>query len=435
MIKHQGKISEALQNIKKIPNVVATLFPQAQNKKGILEKATYTLKNNYATKNDVTDGSSHILADFKPGYNATIVDKLDQAGAALLAKVHLDELALGGTGLHSAFGPITNPHNTKRIIGGSSSGSAASLISGVTFSIGSDTGDSVRNPASFIGKVGFKPSYGAISRYGLFAFATSLDTVGYLTHNVTDVINVSQVLYGIDPQDMTSRDIAKPIMKKQKPFQIAILKNVMALFPLAYQKQFYDFVNKLKTLNIKIIEVDIDLDLLKALDITYSILSFSEASSNLANLNGIAFGAREEGHNWETIMTNTRSHKFGYLLQRRLTLGAYFLAIENQDKLFIKAQKVRRLIVEEFNRIYQKYDFILSIATPIAPYINKGKDDDIINSYLIHSNFEGSPSIVLPFGKHENMPFGISLDAHQDQDQALLSAALYLETIIGGAHE
>lgn len=432
MIKHKGNIEKALKFIAKEKSAIVKIFPKAKNGNGLLSNATYTLKNNYATINDETHASSLILTNFYPGYNATIVEKLNKSGAALLAKVHLDELALGGTGLHSAFGIIKNPLDKSRIIGGSSSGSAATLVDGVTFSIGSDTGDSVRNPASYIGKVGFKPSYGAISRYGLFAFATSLDTVGYLTHNVNDAITISQVLYGQDLNDMTSRNVTKPINEKIKPFKIAILKNYLQLFDQNYQDQFNDLITQLKKQGIKIIEKDFDLDLLKAINVTYSILSFSEASSNLANLSGITFGQSIEGNNWDQIMTKTRSEKFGQVLQRRLTLGAYFLAIENQKELFEKAQKVRRLVVEAFNKIYQEADFILNIATPIAPKINEGKEDTIINDYLIHSNFEGSPSIVLPFALHQKMPFGICLDTKLDNDQKLLSVALYLETIIKG---
>lgn len=430
MIKSQGNVQQALKKAKSQKNVWSFLNDRVSN-----ADIVYSAKNNIATKNEVTNASSLILDGFFPGYDATIIQKLNASGASMIGKTHLDELAMGGTGTHSAYGLITNPWDSSRIIGGSSSGAAASLVPGVTAAIGSDTGDSIRNPASYVGKVGFKPSYGAVSRYGLYAYATSLDTIGWITHNVNDAIAIADLAYGQDLQDMTSRSVAKPVQKILKPKRIAIFPNIIRLYDEKYQELFAQLVASLKKENIEIVSKHFDPQLLKTIDSVYSIISFSEASSNLANLNGIAFGQRKDGHDWNEIMTNTRSQGFGPMLQRRMTLGAYFLAIENQKDLFERAQKIRRLLVNEFEKHKKDVDCILNIAAPIAPKINQPRSNVLQEGYLILSNLAGTPSVVLPFGKVDNMPFGLVVDSKVDTDQKLLSHALFIENILGVNHE
>lgn len=278
-------------------NAVAFLYPSTQVNKienKPFSNATITVKDNYATKDAPTTGSSLILENFKPNYNATIVEKLLSNGANIVAKVHLDELALGGTGTHSAFGLIKNKIDESRLSGGSSSGSVSTFTKNIAIAIGSDTGDSVRLPASYNGTIGFKPSYGAISRYGLFAYASSLDTVAYFGHSVNDIIVASQVMFGRDEKDMTSVDVEINNVIKTKP------KSVLMLDFSSFNKDFVNkSINKLKEklvaegVNVEVIKPN--LDILECIKPIYKVISFSEASSNLANLNGIAFGSRIEG--------------------------------------------------------------------------------------------------------------------------------------------
>ena len=423
------------QAINELTNNASTahLYENKNIKKGDMSGVVVTLKDLYATKDAPTQSSSKMLDGFKPSYDATIVKKLKDAGASIVAKVHLDELALGGTGQYSAYGKIDNPLDSSRIVGGSSSGSIATFTNSIGLAVGSDTGDSVRQPASYKGVYGYKPSYGAISRYGMFPFASSLDTVSYFNHSIEDVIMSSRTLFGKDELDMTSKDVELPINESKKPKTVGILKGVKLL---DYQvKAYNDASKKLKKENIEIKEFEISNELLESLGLVYEIISYSEASSNDSNLNGISFGPGAKGKDWNEIMFNARTKLFGFQAHRRFALGAYFLLEENQEDIFVKAQKVRRIIVNKFNKIKEQVDLLMFPAAPIAPKISLGKSDSIVNSYLSYSNLAGSPSLVIPFGKHDGMPFGMVLDGLIYKDKDLLSYSLYIDKILGGKNE
>ncbi|CNR93408.1 Glutamyl-tRNA(Gln) amidotransferase subunit A [Salmonella enterica subsp. enterica serovar Typhimurium str. DT104] len=289
MTKFQLSFQEALEKLKNDKNnTVAYFFQEKNNKKGVLANKFFSIKSNFATTEGVSHASSISLLNFKPSYNATVFQKLINAGAQPLVKVHNDELGLGGKGLFSAFGKIVNPLDKTKLIGGSSSGSAAT-INFVHFAIGSDTGDSIRRPASFIGKVGFKPSYGAVSRYGLFPYATSLDTVAWLTHNVLDSILVSQVVFGSDENDLTSVEIDVKNVEKTKPKKVAFLDFDTEIEDYVVKK-LYKLRNILKSDQVEIEIIKPDLNLLKTILPVYEIISYSEATSNLSAINGITFG-------------------------------------------------------------------------------------------------------------------------------------------------
>ncbi|NQZ66259.1 MAG: Asp-tRNA(Asn)/Glu-tRNA(Gln) amidotransferase subunit GatA [Mycoplasmatales bacterium] len=431
MIKIKGNIAQAKKDLENNPGVSFIYKDSKIFDEGPLAGAVITIKDLYATNDAPTQSSSKILENFNSGYDATIIKKLKKSGASIVGKVHLDELALGGTGTYSAYGLIDNPLNKDRIVGGSSSGSASTLNENITASIASDTGDSTRLPASYNGLVGYKPSYGAISRYGQFSYASSLDTVGVMAHNVNDALVIASSLFGKDELDMTSINVEKPINDVIKPKKVAFLKNVKGLKD--YQIEKYDFLKKqLIKENIEIVEFEIDENLVETIDIVYQIISFSEASSNNSNLNGIAFGNASSGNGWNEIMTNTRTAKFGPLASRRFTLGAFFLSSDQIKDTFYKAQKVRRLIVAEFKKIKKDVDILLFPASSIAPKKNEEKDSSFYGSYLIHSNLEGSPSITIPWGKHKNMPFGLSIDGRRKEDKKLISHALYIEKLLEG---
>ena len=435
MFLNKGNFNQAIKELKNNSNnAVATVFGnQNSNNKGTLSNVTFTLKNNYAKKFDTTDGSSYLLEGFNPWYNATIVDKLFKSGATLVATTNLDEFGLGGTGEYSNYGLIMNPLNKDYYVGGSSSGAAATFTKNIGFAIGSDTGDSVRLPASNIGAVGFKPSYGAVSRYGLFAYSSSLDTVSWFTHNVNDSIILSQVLFGKDKLDLTSTDVKIDNVKIKKPKKVAYL-NCFDLIEDYVEDSYKELIKTLRNENIEVVEIKPDKQLLDAIKIVYEIISFSEASSNLSNLTGVGFGQRIEGKNWEETFKNTRSYGFGLMVQRRLALGSFYLEQQNQEEYFIRAQKVRRLISNWFNKIYDEFDILIY---PSSPRIAPKKDDEKTNKYgfmsyiLTASNLVGNPSINMKLGEFNKMPFNISIDSKIYSDEKLLSYALYIEKKIG----
>ncbi|MBT1409025.1 Asp-tRNA(Asn)/Glu-tRNA(Gln) amidotransferase subunit GatA [Mycoplasma bovis] len=430
-LENKGNFNKALDELKNDKNnCVSSLYTKKRASiDGILENSVFTIKDNYATDDQKATASSMILKNFKPYYNATAIQKLLDAGAIPVAKVHCDELALGGTGKHSAFGLITNPFDSSRLAGGSSSGSAATLTSNVSFSLGSDTGDSVRLPASYNGIVGFKPSYGAISRFGLFAFASSLDTVAYFAHNVNDIAVLSRVMFGKDPRDMTSLDVKIDNVIKAKPQKIGVLNvNYLEKF---VDKEYKKLINKLsKSTTVEL--VSIDEKLYKAIKPVYEIISFSEASSNLANLNGVAFGSRKDGNNWEEIMTNTRADGFGEMVQLRLALGSFFLHSKNQEEMILKAQKVRRLIKEHIDSILNQYDVVIyPCAADYAPYIDdsKNRSHGYMDYILTGANLSGNPSLSLPWIKND-LFVNLSIDSKIYDDEKLLSYALWIEEFL-----
>lgn len=433
MIKHIGNIEKSIQDIKKNIATVET-FEKAKFSEGKMNGAVVTLKDLYANKETELWASSEILKGFKPHYDSTVVKKLKEAGAAIVARVHMDELALGGTGEYSAFGKISNPLDETRLSGGSSSGSVATFTKNVSVAIGSDTGDSVRLPASYNGIFGFKPSYGAISRYGQASYASSLDTVAYFTHNIEDIITTSSTLYGIDEKDMSSRDVEVPIFGAKKPKIIGVLTNRDTLED--YQLKAYEkFIEVCKKDGIEIKEITFDKNLLELINVVYKIISYSEASSNDARLTGVSYGNRVEGSDWSEIMSNTRTEKLGEMVKRRLTIGAYALSSDNFMDIFVKAQSVRTVITNMFKEALDSVDILAFPSTPIAPKQGAKIKKKWSNNYLINANLAGTPSLNIPLSKYDGMPFGISLDASLYEDKKLLEYSTYINSLIGGTDE
>ncbi|WP_373435700.1 amidase family protein [Metamycoplasma equirhinis] len=429
---------ENLQNDKN--NAISHVFFNAKlNNFGPLKNKIFTIKDNYADVNVTACGSSKILEAFKPQYKATVINLLENAGATCVARTNLDEFGLGGSGEYSAFGLIKNPLNSDYLVGGSSSGAAATFSKQIDFAIGSDTGDSVRKPASNIGEVGFKPSYGAISRYGQFAFATSLDTVAYFTHNVQDAILLSSVLYKQDLEhDLTSINLAFDYesVKLKTPKTIAYLDCFSELSDCV-KKSYHDLLDKLALRGITLIKITPNIKLLKSIDVLYKIIAFSEASSNLANLTGTHFGNRIVGKSWEESYIKTRSQNLGKMVQSRLILGSHFLQKENQIKYFVKAKKMRRYLIDYFTKIHESADcFIYPASNNSAPLIGKEYKRSYMDYILTYGNLVGNPSLTMKLDSDSNnMPFNIAIDSKIYQDTNLFSFALYLEKIIGGKNE
>ena len=412
-------------------NAVIEVYENMNKSIGPLANVVFTLKDVFATKNWDTTSSSNILLGFQSHYNATIFDKLVDAGATIVAKVFCDELAMAGTGTYSRSGTITNPLNKERAVGGSSSGSAATFTENIGFAIGSDTGDSVRLPASYIGKVGFKPSYGAVSRWGLFAYAPSLDTVSWFSHNINDSLQIAKTLYGFDEKDLTSLNVDLEDVIAKKPEKISYLDCFEFLDkPIAMEYQ--NFLNTLKNEGIKLNKINLNLDLLNAIKPVYDIISFSEASSNLSNLTGVHFGKRVEGNDWKDSFSKTRSAGFGFMVQRRLALGSFYLEKDNQEKLFLRAQKIRRLISDWFTKIHDECDVLIFPSSPsIAPLVKdvENNSNNLMSWILTGSNLVGNPSINFNLGVSENMPFNISIDSKIYEDKKLFAYSLYLENM------
>lgn len=411
----------------------------------LLNGIPYVLKDNYNTKGIKTTASSRMLEDYVPIYNAHVVDLLNKQGVCLIGKASMDELAMGGTNKSALTGPVYNPWDSSRIAGGSSGGSAALVGSGVVpFALGSDTGDSIRKPAGFCGIVGFKPTWGRISRYGVIPYASSLDHVGAFTRNVRDMAIVTEALAGRDERDMTSSTREVPhylenLTDDIKGMKIAVLKTVSdEIRNPDIKANFEMVVNTLKNLGAIVEDVNMPVELLRTLLPTYTIIANSEATSNHSCLDGIKYGNRQEGQTTDDVMINSRTHGFGDHIKRRFILGNLALATENQERMFRKAQRVRRLVVEELNKIYKDYDIILTPnGGSVAPKVDEATDDRLSDEYLILENhlclgnFAGAPSLSLPSGFVDNMPVAVNLMGRIFEEQTVLNVSYALENTLG----
>lgn len=406
----------------------------------------FVIKDNMSTKDVPTTASSNILRGYVPVFDATVVAKLKEVHAVPIGKATLDELAMGGTGTTGHLGVTYNPYDRshKRLVGGSSCGSAAVTADGIVpFALGSDTGDSTRKPASYAGLVGLKPTWGRISRYGLFPFAPSFDTVGIFTRSVKDCAYVLNATSGQDSKDMTSSprpvvDYAKDIENCDKKYKIAVIKEIFdAVKDEDIKKAFMKNVEQLKELGFAVDFVHMSTKMLQSIFATYFIISCAEATSNNANMDGIKFGPLSKGDTYEEVMKDARTKGFGELIKRRFIIGSFALMRENKDELFIRAQRNRRAIVDALNEIYKNYDFIYSIAAPsIAPRIGEASDrlsDEylIADNHLVLGNFAGLPSLTLPLGMKEELPFGVNVMGRAFDEVGVFKLSYQIEKLTG----
>lgn len=404
-------------------------------------------KDNTTTKGVLTTAGSKILSNYVPVFNADIVDRLEKEGAVCIAKASLDELAMGGTNTTCFKGVAHNPWDVRRMTGGSSGGSAALVSTGcVAMATGSDTGDSIRKPASFCGVVGVKPTYGRISRYGIVPYASSLDHVGYFTSSIEDACLTLEVMAGRDDRDMTSSNLPVPEYSKLlnsdiKGRKIAVFKNVIdAIENKETVRIFNELVSKLEERGAIVHEFEFDNNLVKAMLPTYYLIANCEASSNHSNLDGVRFGVREQGETMEEIMINSRTKGFGPLCRKRFVIGSYGLFDDNQDKLFRKAQKVRRLLVEELNKCLKDYDVLIAPASgDIAPLL-EGVEDKldqmsdahlIAENHMVLGNFSGYPSMTVPMGFIEGCPIGVNLTCRAFDEESMFDFGKAIEEITG----
>lgn len=408
----------------------------------------YGIKDNFSTKDILSTGSSNTLKDYVPFFDATAVANLKKKGAVGVTKTVMDELGMGGTGTTGHTGVVHNPWDLDRMTAGSSAGSAASVACGCyPFALGSDTGDSIRKPAAYCGIVGYKPTYGMISRYGLFPFACSLDTVGVLSRSVEDAAIAVDAMKGIDPKDMTSWDssnieLYKSLNKDVKGKKLFYIKEIVDLANYenpskelkSHMENFNKTVELCKSLGIEVDEISIDKALLNAIPSVYVVISCAEATSNMSNLTGIIFGPRGEGDNPMAMMKDHRTKGFSPLIKRRFVIGSYVLQKENQEKYFINAKRVRRLIVDKMNELFEKYDgLILPVGSGPAKFIEGSKNalsssNNVLEDHLQIGNFGGFPSITIPTGFVSNLPVGVNITGKVKDDINVLNIAYALES-------
>lgn len=413
-------------------------------KDNLLWGIPFAIKDNISTKDVPTCASSDILKGYVPIYNATIIDKLIAKKAIPFAKVTLDELAMGGTGATGHLGKTTNPYDQERMVGGSSCGSAAVVANAVVpFALGSDTGDSIRKPASYAGLVGLKPTWGRISRYGLFPFTPSLDSLGFFTRSVYDSAAILNVVAGHDAHDFTSSkvkvdDYTSEINKPIKGIKIAVIKEILdSVSDVNIQNKFKETLKIYESLGAIINFVSVDRNLLKTLFPTYYIISCAEATSNNANLDGVKFGLNLEGDTFNDSLIKTRSKGFSERIKRRFIIGSYSLMAENQKELYLRATKNRHKIVDEINKVLKDHDVIFLPASPtVAPKFNNKVDqleDEylIADNYMVIANFAGLPSLTLPVGFIDHLPFGFNLTARAFEEKKLFNIAKALEDKLG----
>jgi aspartyl-tRNA(Asn)/glutamyl-tRNA(Gln) amidotransferase subunit A len=397
------------------------------------------IKDNMCTKGVRTTCSSKMLDNFIPPYEATVVEKLNSGGAVIIGKANMDEFAMGSSTEHSAFFPTHNPWDLARVPGGSSGGSAVAVAADETiYALGSDTGGSIRQPAGFCSVTGLKPTYGRVSRYGLVAFASSLDQIGPLTKDVTDCAIVLNAIAGYDNRDSTSvpqpvPDYTKCLKKDLKGLSIGVPKEyLVAGMQAEVEKALRAAINKLKELGAKI-DWEVSLPHTPHALAVYYIIAPSEASANLARYDGVKYGfSYQKTENMWEALEKTRQFGFGDEVKRRIMLGTYALSAGYYDAYYLKAQKVRTLIRREFDQAFEKYDALVTPTSPTVPFKIGEKVDDPLQMYLsdvctLPINIAGLPAISIPAGFTDGLPIGMQLISKPFGEEAILRIAYAYE--------
>ena len=416
----------------------AKSFDQKPNFDLKLPGIPMAVKDLFCTKNVKTTAGSKILHNFIPAYESTVTNNLWSQGAFLLGKLNCDEFAMGSSNETSFFGNVKNPYGEKLVPGGSSGGSASALAANLTpATIGTDTGGSIRQPASFTGTVGLKPTYGRCSRWGIVAFASSLDQAGPMTKNVEDCALLLQVISSFDPKDSTSintkvENYTSKLNEKVKGIKIGIPKEYRVdNMPEEIENLWKKGIDFLKDAGAII--KDISLPHTKYALPTYYIVAPAEASSNLARYDGVKYGHRAQGKNLNEMYENTRSEGFGDEVKRRILMGTYVLSSGYYDAYYLKAQKIRQLIKNDFDNVFKDIDAILTPSTPSAAFKIGDKSNDPISMYLndiftVPVNLAGLPAISVPAGYDKNnLPLGLQIIGKPFDEQTVLNLSLAIE--------
>jgi len=392
------------------------------------------IKDNIQVKNWSVTSGSNILQGYIAPYNATVIEKMKNAGLSPFGRVNMDEFAMGSTTESSFYGKTQNPHNAEYVPGGSSGGSAAAVGAGLAIAaLGSDTGGSIRQPAAFCGIVGMKPTYGRVSRYGLGAYASSLDQIGPMTQNVEDAAILYDIISGSDEKDSTNAqkdDKVTPKLNATRKLTIATLPKYLEGATQDVKDAYTKAIEALKSAGHTIVEremMDAKFDIS-----AYYITATAEATTNLARYDGIRYGNRVEGKNLEETFVKTRSEGFGDEVKRRIMLGNFVLSSGYYEAYYVKAQKTRHIIKEEYAKIFEEVDLILSpIAPGVAPKfgeLSNPMDMYLSDLYSISVNLAGLPALSLPIMKNaDSMPVGLQLIAKAYDEQTLFDGSLSLE--------
>jgi len=413
-------------------------FDKKKNYKGLLAGVPIAVKDLFCTKNVNTTAGSKILHNFVPTYESTVTNNLWSEGSFLLGKLNCDEFAMGSSNETSFFGNVTNPFGDKLVPGGSSGGSASAVAANLTpATIGTDTGGSIRQPASFTGTVGLKPTYGRCSRWGIVAFASSLDQAGPMTKNVEDCALLLQAMSGYDSKDSTSVDTkvdnySSKLTEKVKGLKIGIPKEYrVENMPNEIDELWKKGIDYLKDAGAVI--KNISLPHTKYALPAYYIVAPAEASSNLARYDGVKYGHRSKGNNLFEMYENTRSEGFGDEVKRRILIGTYALSSGYYDAYYLKAQKVRQLIKNDFDKAFNDIDAILTPSTPSAAFKMGDKKKDPVSMYLndiftVPINLAGLHAISVPAGYDKNdLPLGLQLIGKAFDEQTILNLSLAIE--------
>jgi aspartyl-tRNA(Asn)/glutamyl-tRNA(Gln) amidotransferase subunit A len=416
----------------------AKSFDKKKDYNGLLSGVPIAVKDLFCTKDVKTTAGSKILHNFIPTYESTVTSNLWSKGAFLLGKLNCDEFAMGSSNETSFFGNVVNPYGKQLVPGGSSGGSASALAAELTpATIGTDTGGSIRQPASFTGTVGLKPTYGRCSRWGIVAFASSLDQAGPMTKNVEDCALLLQAMSGYDPKDSTSVDAkvdnyTSKLTENVKGLKIGIPKEyIVDNMPAEIDNLWKQGIDYLKDAGaiIKNISLPHTMYALPA----YYIVAPAEASSNLARYDGVKYGHRAKGKNLIEMYENTRSEGFGDEVKRRILIGTYVLSSGYYDAYYLKAQKVRQLIKNDFDKVFGDVDAILTPSTPSSAFKIGEKTDDPVSMYLndiftVPVNLSGLPAISVPSGYDKNnLPLGLQIIGKAFDEQTILNLSLAIE--------
>jgi len=411
---------------------------KAGKTEGKLLGVPFIAKDNFLTFDSETTAASNILKGFHAPYQATAIERLEAEGAICIGKANLDAFAHGSSTENSDFGVTKNAHDKERVPGGSSGGSTTAVaLEIVPFALGSDTGGSIRQPASLSGVVGMKPTYGLVSRYGVIAMASSTDVIGVLANSTQDVSSVMAVIAGRDEYDSTS--IKADINfadKSTKQFKVALIKEYMedGLDP-AVRKQIEKVVNQLKESGVNVDEIS--MPSLKYALAAYYIVVPAEVSSNLARYDGVKFGHRAQADTLEGMYEKSRAEGFGYEAKRRIMIGSYVLSSGFYDAYYQKAQKVRTLIINDFNRAFVDYDLLIGPVSPSPAFKIGEKSADPLSLYLedimtVAISLAGLPAISVPTDTGDELPVGLQIIGKQQQDDEVIELASMVEELQNG---
>ena len=402
------------------------------NHQGKLSGKLIAVKDNINIKDYPTTCVSKILNNYKSLYNATVIDRIIKEQGAIVAKTNMDEFAMGSSSEYSTFGAVKNPYDSNKVSGGSSGGSAAAAsIDLIDIALGSDTGGSVRQPASFCGVYGLKPTYGRISRYGLTAFASSLDQIGIFTKNTTDVIDMFNVIAGYDKNDSNTSKL--PIDNdfiEMKTLKIGYSQKIFDSLDSDIRTEFVNFIEFLKSKKIKLQNIDIDISDLSIP--TYYIIAAAEASSNLSRFDGVRYGLRGSNENIEELFIKTRSQFFGDEVKRRIMLGNYVLSSGYYDAYYQKALKVRRIIRDDLLSYFNDFDLLMLPTSPSTAFNIGEKVNHTIDMYLsdiftIPISLAGLPAMNLPIANIDGLPIGVQICANYFKENNLFMMSQFVE--------